>query len=421
MPVVPCTCGAKLSVADTLVGKLVKCPQCASAVRVTASNAGDAAAPTPEIDLLPTDPPAPRERSVAPVPPPKRLTPRPTPLHPIPAWKLYARWALGLALLPLFLSVFTKDNVNARFEKMVEENPKLQAQITQLEKKDAKEEDIFAIFPDNRITGAFVAHSSKIHWLFALLSAAAFWGFLLLVYPMGNASSRGLWAVGLFTGTVGILLLLGLQLAAAYSQGMWLRGRSILVLIFYLIKFIGFSYRCALDADNGFILSMLGFTFGVGFCEELCKLLPLIWHYKREAKLDLSGAVVWSLASGIGFGVSEGITYSSDYYNGIHTVEVYLVRFVSCVALHAIWNGFSAVLLWKWRSELDAIDEWYGWFLPLLKIAGVSMVLHGFYDTALKKDHELLALLTAILSFAAFAWLYERTRKDEPALARATA
>ena len=316
------------------------------------------------------------------------------------------------------LSLFTKDEPRARLARMLESDPALQTTIEKAEKKGLKEEEFFALLPGERIDGAFVARSSKIHWFFALLSAAAFWGFLLLVYPMGNASSQGLWAVGLFTGTIGILLLLGLQLAAEFSQGMWLHGRSIIVIFFYIVKFIGFSYRAALDPENGFILSMIGYTFGVGFCEEVCKLLPLLWHFKRTAKLDLSGAVVWGLASGVGFGVSEGIMYSSEHYNGITQGGIYLVRFVSCVALHAIWSGFSSVLLWKWQTELDEIDHWYGWFIPLFKVAGVSMLLHGFYDTALKKDHELLALLAAIVSFAAFFWLYERVKKDEPAMTR---
>jgi RsiW-degrading membrane proteinase PrsW (M82 family) len=193
------------------------------------------------------------------------------------------------------------------------------------------------------------------------------------------------------------------------------------VIFFYIVKFIGFSYRAALDPENGFILSMIGYTFGVGFCEEICKLLPGLWHFKRTAKLDLSGAVVWGLASGIGFGVSEGIMYSSEHYNGITQGGIYLVRFVSCVALHAIWSGFSSVLLWKWQADLDGIERWYGWFIPLFKMAGVSMLLHGFYDTALKKDHEFLALLAAVLSFAAFFWLYERVKKDEPAMTRRVA
>ncbi|HLY75212.1 MAG TPA: PrsW family glutamic-type intramembrane protease [Planctomycetota bacterium] len=409
MPKVTCGCGARLTAPDRLAGRLVRCPKCAGPVFVPAVE--------PEIDLLPE----PASSPVAPEEPSPRIPalrrPVPAPAPPVPAWKLYGRWALGLALLPLVLSVFSKNDAKERFEKMIESDPKLAAQITQLEgRKDAKEEDMFALFPDHRITGAFVARDSKIHWLFALASATAFWGFLLLIYPMGNASHQALWGVGLFTGTVGILLLLGLQLAAGFSQGITLTGHSIVVILFYIIKFIGFSYRAALDPENGFLLSMLGFTFGVGFCEEVCKLLPLLWHYKRTAKLDLSGAVVWGLASGVGFGVSEGITYSTDHYNGVSTGGIYVVRFVSCVALHAIWNGFSAVLLWRWQAELDAIERWWDWFIPLFKIAGVSMVLHALYDTSLKKENETLALLTAAVSFAAFFWLYERMKKDEPAL-----
>jgi RsiW-degrading membrane proteinase PrsW (M82 family) len=422
MPILTCDCGARLNAPDTLAGKLVQCPKCTSPVRVPAAAAVPA---EPEIDLMPLAPPS-AAPAVAPPrvasPLPRRpVAPRPPPAPPAPTWKLYGRWILALALLPLFFSVFTKSDVKERFEQMIESDPKLAAKIEALEKRNAKDEELFAVMPENRIPGAFVSHSSKIHWLFAILSAGVFWGFLMLVYPLGNSSPHGLWGVGVFTGTVGIVLLLGLQIAGEFSQGMDLTGRSIIVILFYIVKFIGFSYRAALDPENGFLLSMLGFTFGVGFCEEVCKLLPLLWHFKRTAKLDLSGAVLWGLASGIGFGVSEGITYSADQYNGIHTGEIYGVRFVSCVALHAIWNGFSAVLLWKWQNDLQAIDKWYDWFIPLFKIAGVSMVLHALYDTALKKDHELVALVTAVVSFAAFFWLYERVKKDEPALTGASA
>jgi len=425
MPKVICDCGARLSAPDTLVGKLVKCPKCASPVRVPLVDAVE-----PELELKPmsepqVEPPAVAAPTRSPsVRPSVAASRRPLPpkAPPTPTWKIYARWALGIALLPLFLSLFTRDNPGERLKHMIETDPKLQAKIAKLEEdKNASEEDLFEVLPEHKIEGAFVGRSSKIHWFFAAVSAAAFWLFLLLVYPMGNASSKGLWTVGVFTGTAGILLLLGVQLAAGFSQGMWLHGRSIVVIFFYIVKFIGFSYRAALDPENGFILSMLGFTFGVGLCEELCKLIPLIWHYKRQAKLDLPGAVVWGLASGIGFGVSEGITYSSDHYNGVMGGEIYVVRFVSCVALHAIWNGFSATLLWRFQAELDGIDTWYDWFLPLFKIAGISMILHGLYDTALKKDHEFIALLTAVISFAAFFWLYERTKKDAPALTGATA
>jgi len=49
------------------------------------------------------------------------------------------------------------------------------------------------------------------------------------------------------------------------------RGHGIATLIFYVIKLIGFSYHAADDPENGFLLSFLGFTIGVGLCEEFTK------------------------------------------------------------------------------------------------------------------------------------------------------
>src|SRR5262245_32152117 len=101
-----------------------------------------------------------------------------------------------------------------------------------------------------------------------------------------SPSTISLVLVGLFTGTIGILLLLGVQLAGMASQGVWLRGRGVVILIFYIVKFIGFSYLAALDPENGFLLSFFGFTFGVGLCEEICKALPIIMEFRRLSTLD---------------------------------------------------------------------------------------------------------------------------------------
>src|SRR5579862_8419160 len=219
MPIVTCGCGARLNAPDRLAGKLVPCPKCTAPVKVPAAEA----VAEPELDLMPLAPssaPDPLPARVAAPAPRRAIPPRPPPSPPVPAWKLYGRWALGLALLPLVFSVFSKNDGRERYEQMLASDPKLATKIDQLERRNAKEEEIFDALPQNRIPGALVAHSSKIHWLFALLSAGAFWGFLLLVYPMGNSTAQGLWGVGVFTGTIGIVLLLALQIAAQYSQGM---------------------------------------------------------------------------------------------------------------------------------------------------------------------------------------------------------
>src|SRR4029078_8724068 len=106
---------------------------------------------------------------------------------------------------------------------------------------------------DQRRGVPFHARDTAAHWLYALLSAGAFWGLILLLFPLGKASSKQIWIAGIFVGTIGILLLLGLQWTAMATQGTWIRGRGILVILFYIIKFIGYSYQAADDPSNGFL------------------------------------------------------------------------------------------------------------------------------------------------------------------------
>ncbi len=157
----------------------------------------------------------------------------------------------------------------------------------------------------------------------------------------------------------------------------------------------------------------MGFTFGVGLCEELCKAIPILWHYRGAASLDVRGAVVWGLAAGVGFGVSEGITYSSDFYNGVSTGGACVVRFVSCVAIHAVWSATTALLAWRGQADFQAIDRWYEWLVLPLAFLWPGMVLHGLYDTFLKRGMVFMALAAAAASLALFFWLYGRMCRDE--------
>lgn len=321
---------------------------------------------------------------------------------------------LALALIPLIGSVFGKqDDVEARIEQTLKHNPQVAEQLNKNE--SISRDELLRALPGRRIEGAHLARDSWEHWLYALLSAGVFLGLILLLSGRGSARPVDLLKVGVFTGTIGILLLLGVQLAAAATQGVWFRGGGVVVILFYIVKFIGFSYQSALDSDSGFVLSLLGFTFGVGFCEELCKALPLLWHFRRKATLDWRGALTWGLATGAGFGVSEAITYSSDYYNGVSTVGIYGVRFISCVALHAVWSGAVGITLWRNQRLIQGELGWLDYFAPLLRILGIAMILHGLYDTLLKRNYEVAALAVAVASFAWLAFTIERARRLEDA------
>ena len=121
------------------------------------------------------------------------------------------------------------------------------------------------------------------------------------------------------------------------------------------------------------------------------------------------------LASGVGFGVSEGITYSSDFYNGYQTGGIYVVRFVSCVALHAIWSASVGITLYNRRAYITHMAGWADWGKELVIVVAVPMVLHGLYDTMLKKEMNGSALVTAVVSFAFMAWLIEKARGEDAA------
>ena len=61
------------------------------------------------------------------------------------------------------------------------------------------------------------------------------------------------------------------------------------------------------------------------------------------------GACLWGMASGVGFGLAEGVLYAGQSYNGVAPAGIYLVRFASCVALHAVWSGSVGITVFLSR------------------------------------------------------------------------
>jgi RsiW-degrading membrane proteinase PrsW (M82 family) len=250
--------------------------------------------------------------------------------------------------------------------------------------------------------------------VFALVAAAAYLTFLALLASDKAANPVHLLGLGVFTATVGIFLLLAVQFLS-HLGSIRVRG-GIIGLIFLVLLLIGLSYSAANDPEISLIPSFLGFTFGVGLCEEVCKALPVLAYYRSENKQTWRGAFLWGMASGVGFGVSEGIMYSQDFYNGIAGPSIYLVRFVSCVALHAIWSGSVAISInqRQYLLQEDHDDEdWWMYGLAILQLIAIPMVLHGMYDTLLKKNMEFLALVTAAASFGYLAWQISHLRNSD--------
>jgi RsiW-degrading membrane proteinase PrsW (M82 family) len=325
----------------------------------------------------------------------------------------YLYLVLLVALLPLAVSTMggPEPDFEDRLTQTIAHHPESEKAIDEIGNRveagkfksvQALKDALIDAMPGHRLDGAWLPRNTSAHWLMAILAGGAYFGVTILVFPSGRSKSVHLLWVGLFTGTVGILLLLGVQLAAFHTYGVIIIPRGIVGLLFWIVKLIGMSYRSAMDPTVGWFASFLGFTAGVGICEELCKALPLLWHYRKDATLDWRGACRWGFISGVGFGVSEGITYSSDFYNGIMGGDVYVIRFVSCVALHAVWSAAAGIMICRRQQLLQSAESVWGIAGFAIVIVAVPIVLHGAYDTLLKKDHDAWAMLVAL---ASFAWL----------------
>ena len=329
---------------------------------------------------------------------------------PASGWRQHLHWVLILGLMPLVLSAVlgNSEGVLEQIEQSLENHPEVNADA--LNESDSLH-DLAMLFPEHRLDGALLAADTYMHWGFALASSGVFLGLFLAMWPGKESRAPALLLTGLATGTVGIMLLLGFQWVAFATQGAVLtRARGIGALLFFIVQFIGFSYRCALEEGNGFLSSFFGFTFGVGLCEELCKALPVAYYLSGPEKRTLREVCIVGLASGVGFGVSEGITYSSEYYNGIQDIWIYVIRFLSCVSLHAIWAGGVALLMYRNHDYLEWSWEAVFGFVVYYLLA--AMILHRVYDTLLKQDHELLAVLSALVSFGWFQWTLSRASQE---------
>jgi len=343
-----------------------------------------------------------RSRSVS-----QRLAPD----HARAGGRRFLYFALILAMIPLALSLIGDDHsVEERLARTQESHP--DAFNSALDGTFDPDE-FFAKLPDHKLLGAHLSKESWAHWLYAFISAGVFLAVAMFLFEKGTANSKQLLGVGATTATLGIISLLLIQLAASLTNGYLFRGNIAIMIAFYILKFIAFSYQCASDPSNGFILSFFGYTFGVGLCEELVKAAPVLLRMRSPKGIDWRGACVWGLASGVGFGVAEGIMYSSDSYNGVHTFGVYLVRFVSCVALHAVWSAAVGITIWHQRKKLAGDLDWKELTLVVLIALAGPMTLHGLYDTMLKRDMAVWALVTALASFGWLAGLIEWTRYQE--------
>ena len=380
MIAVCCPCGKLLQGSDDLAGETVQCPKCRQLV----------AFPSPL-------PPAPPEAQPA----AGEATPAAAPAPGL--WStdcLY--WVLLLALLPLVLALFQDRatlDVRKRLEDTLKAHPELKPRLAALmQSETATVEDLFRLLPGHRIDKvAWLPRESDRHWLFAAVSVAAF-------FAVGAFMARRVvptWQlplIGGFTASVGIAALLVIH------------------------DITGQSMRLALDPRGNFLSRLLGYVFAGGLGEELCKALPVLFYVRWGRSPTWRGAFLWGLASGVGFGVAEAVLYATKMYHGVAPADFYLVRFASCVALHAVWSASVGITIFQSRAIVSRVVgavvfggnfRWEEIAYPLLRVLGVAMALHGLYDALLTEQMIVPALLVALVSFGWLGWQVESAREQD--------
>jgi RsiW-degrading membrane proteinase PrsW (M82 family) len=256
-------------------------------------------------------------------------------------------------------------------------------------------------------TQPLLSLGSHMDYLFAAISAALFLTAALWLFKRVRVRLPLLLATGAFTGTIGVLLLLAVQsIAVEATHERWSGSRNF-IFINYVLRAIAYSYHASSDSSGTIEFQVVAYVCGVGLCEELVKLLPVLWLLRRRPQLAIADSVLVGFVSGVGFGIAEGIHYSELYYNGRDSATIYVVRFLSLVAMHGVATATAGAL--AVRHDLPLTAQW-SYFGRLIWVISPVMLLHGLYDTFCDRGATGWALLVVFLLFGVFAYQIESSR-----------
>lgn len=320
------------------------------------------------------------------------------------------------AFIPLFLTMVQgqEQNLVKVIEKGIEED--LRGEKKSKAKKafelaktgKGSIEDVLNFFPNKKLKSAWLPRDSELHIYLAMVCFIGFMFVTCLCLPKGFSRIPLMLMIAGFTGVFGIGMLLILQFMAMSGWG-FIVGGPFAIIIFM----IGIAYRSLLNPDLPFINCLMSYTFGVGLCEEIIKALPIFIIFLGRSRQRWHECCALGMASGIGFGIAEGIHFSATMYNGLCDQLMYFVRFISCVMLHAVWCAASALFLHRYQKLTHGGMSFLMGFYRLVLLISIPMVLHGLYDTLLTKHMDGLALAVALASFGWLVLMVESAREKE--------
>lgn len=165
-----------------------------------------------------------------------------------------------------------------------------------------------------------------------------------------------------------------------------------------------------------FLPDVIYLIVNVGFVEELCKILPILFLLRKANKTSLTfrykDIFVLSMICGIGFGSFENILYKIRIDYGIRVASIYkaelvagmsnahLFRLISLPFLHAVWSGIIGVICF------------HGFVMGNMKkyiIVGLLIIgsIHGWYDFFSSKIIR-ISIVSASIVFAYATFSFTR-------------
>lgn len=238
------------------------------------------------------------------------------------------------------------------------------------------------------------------YWAMALYFSTLWALFFYFVFPNRDVTVRNSAVAFFVTGLASVSGLLLLYQFWPLSQiNLWLRS-------------------------NHLLLVWLGYVFGVGLPEELCKAFVLVVLLRRVGPMQPQALLFYGLMSGLGFGLYEGIKYQTrenfefafrssgqpDAYFAAQYYLLNLIRLTTLPFLHAIWTGIAGYFI-GFADQFP--DRRRG--LAIVAI-GLPALLHGTYNTfggALGLIVALLSVL-ALNLYLAKSVEFERLLRREP-------
>lgn len=321
-----------------------------------------------------------------------------------------------LGLIPLVMVILEKEDesVIKQIERGIEselrgeKRSKAKKALEAAKKGQASLDDVLSYFPNKKLKTAWLPRDSDKHYYMAIVATAAFLFLICFCLPKGFTRVPIMLIVGGFTGIFGTGMLLIIQAVGMTGWGMILAGPFAII-----IFMIGIAYRMLLNPDITFVAALVSYTFGVGLLEEIIKAIPIFVIFLGRSRMRWHECCAIGMATGAGFGISEGVFYSGNMYNGLADMQMYLVRFISCAMLHAIWSASSALFLHRFQKLTHGNLTFMKAFFRMLVLISIPMVLHGLYDTFLTKQMEGLALAIALLSFGWLVLMVETARDKD--------